>query len=135
MKYDPHGHYHLWCNGSTLYAELTGAWNMEAALAFERDMMAHAQTLPAQWGHLVYLDHWELGTPEITAVIERLVTWCIHNGLQRAANVYEPSGIKSALLKKMVVEEQGEFKRAVFNNSDAAAQWLTQEGFPSTSAR
>ena len=130
MAYHPHGNYVLWINGATLYAELSGAWNMEAALAFEQDMMKHARTLPAHWGHLVYLNHWELGTPEITAVIERLVHWCIENGLQRAANVYEPSGIKSAILKKMVVEEHGDFKRAVFDNPNAAAQWLTAEGFP-----
>ena len=130
MGFDPHGNYNLWIKGDTLYAELRGAWNTEAAMEFEKDFMALARNLPQAWGHIVYLDHWELCTPEISAIIERLVEWCIQNGLKRAANVYEPSKVKNAVLNKMIVSEEGEFKRAVFDNSEDAAIWLTTEGFP-----
>jgi len=39
------------------------------------------------WGHLVYLDDWELGVPEITPIIQNLVDWCTHNGLKKSAQI------------------------------------------------
>lgn len=132
MAYHAHGEYRLWCDEKTLYAELSGMWNEETALEFDRDFRALATHFTGPWGHLVYLNDWELCTPEMFEVIESLVTWCIQNGLTRAANVYEPSGIKEAIVNKMVVQSEGKFKRAVFDNPRDAANWLTQEGFPST---
>lgn len=130
MSYHSHGEYRLWCEETTLYAELSGMWNEETALTFERDLMELSKSLPDEWGHLVYLNDWQLCTPEMFSIVERLVSWCIENGLKRAANVYEPSGIKEAIVNKMVVQSDGEFKRAVFDNPQDAALWLTQEGFP-----
>ena len=63
------------------------------------------------------------------AVIQTLVEWCISNGLKRAAQVYSPSMVKKEFLDEMVVEEFGEFKRAVFDDPKKAIAWLHSEGY------
>lgn len=125
-----HGEYDITVEGSVLIARLKGSWNEEAAIAFERDFMAAAKPLMhSHWGHLVYLDDWNLAVPEIGPVIERLVGWCIEAGLKRSAQVYSPSMLKRYQLDLMVVEELGDFKRRVFAEDTAAIQWLAEEGF------
>ena len=130
MDYEAHGNYRIWCTGNTLHAELIGAWNMEAAHAYAHDFIEQASAFENDWAHIVYLDHWELATPDVAAEAQRLVDWCIAHGLKRAAHVYKPSGLKSAVINNMVVEQNGDFKRAAFDNPVAAAQWLRDEGFP-----
>ncbi|WP_415905402.1 hypothetical protein ACMXYW_04695 [Neptuniibacter sp. QD48_55] len=130
MGYNPHGHYELWVEGTTLFAKVSGSWNMECAQEFEKEFMALAQHFSGGWGHIVCLNDWELGTLEVSEVIERLVEWCIVNGLERAANVYQPSALKHAVINKMIVSEQDGFVRAAFDNLQDAADWLTEEGFP-----
>ena len=95
-----------------------------------KEFICVASKMPAQWGHLVYLNDWEICVPEMMEIIQRLVTWCIENGLLRAANVYDASDMKSSLVNKMVVQQEGAFLRAVFDNDADAAAWLTEEGFP-----
>lgn len=129
MEYKPHGNYRIWCEGNTLHAELLGAWNMEAALAYTKDFIEQASAFEGDWAHIVYLDNWELATPDVTAEAERLVEWCIAHGLKRAAQVYKPSGLKRAVINKMVVEQLGDFKRATFDDPETAAQWIIDEGF------
>lgn len=130
MKFESHGKFTIWTDKSTVFAELLGSWNEESALQFELEFKKIASTMPEQWGHLAYLDDWELCVPEMFNIIERLVTWCIDNGLIRAANIYQPSSIKSGVMNRMVVQQQGNFERAVFDNAQDAVTWLTEEGFP-----
>jgi hypothetical protein len=125
-----HGQFKLWIQDNTLFAELSGHWNEEAALEFEQAFMAQAAHMPEEWGHLVYLNDWQLCVPEMMSIIERLVEWCLAHGLKRAANVYHPSVIKSSILNRMIVQQEGAFVRAVFDNDQKAAAWLTSEGFP-----
>lgn len=130
MRYQQHGNYHLWIEDKTLFAEVTGSWNKETALSFENDFKKLASSLSGDWAHLVYLDDWDLCTPDVFSIIESLVSWCIENGLKRAANVYFGSSLKDAIVNKMIVQKEGEFLRAVFDNPKDAVTWLTMEGFP-----
>lgn len=132
MKFESHGHFTIWNQGNIVFAELIGSWNEESALLFEHEFKKIASTMPDQWGHLVYLDDWELCVPEMIEIVERLVAWCISHGLVRAANIYQSSSLKSGVINKMIVQKQGNFERAVFNNDLDGAIWLTQEGFPTT---
>lgn len=132
MQFSAHGHYKIWLIERTVYAQLWGSWNEEAALQFEQDFKTKASALTGPWAHMVYLNDWELGTPDMLPIIERLVKWCIDNGLQRAANIYLPSTLKSDLLNKMIVQQQGDFIRAVFDNPQDGAAWLTEQGYHST---
>lgn len=135
MQYQSHGHFEIWSEDATVFAELHGCWNQEGGLEFEREFMRVASDMPAQWAHLVYLNDWELCTPEVTEIIMRLVDWCLHRGLARAANIYTPSAIKTGLLNKMIVQQEGNFIRRVFDNPEDGALWLTEEGYPTRTSR
>lgn len=91
--------------------------------------------MPARWGHIVYLNDWELCVPEMVAIIERLVAWCIANGLICAANIYKNSSLKNKVLNSMIVDKQGDFQRAVFDNELDAITWINNEGFPITATQ
>lgn len=130
MAFSQHGAYKLWVVDKTVFAELTGAWNLEAAKNFKKDFISSADSLGDQWAHLVYLKDWEFCGKEVFPEIESLVAWCIDNGLKRTANVYPKSSLKNQFLGEMVVEEQGEFIRRIFDDPEQASEWLTQEGYP-----
>lgn len=129
MQFEQHGDYKIWTKNNMLYAELSGAWNQEAAENFEADFMKAAKHLPAPWAHIAYLNDWELCSPDTFPVIARLVEWCIQHDLTRAANIFSPSSLKEGFLNKMVVDEQDSFKRIVFDNEEDAVEWLKNEGF------
>ena len=92
-------------------------------------MLLAAHFQDENWGHLVLLDDWELGIPEMVPIIERLVAWCLENGLTRAAQVYSPSMIKQYHLNEMVVQEIGAFQRHSFAKRVDAEEWLAASGF------
>ena len=88
------------------------------------------QSMPNRpWGHIVYLDDWELGTPDIEPVIVELVGWAIENSLTRSAQVYSPSMLKKYQLDRMIAESLGEFERRTFKDESSAFDWLKHEGF------
>ncbi|RPJ68804.1 hypothetical protein DRW07_00275 [Alteromonas sediminis] len=111
-----------------LFARLKGTWNKEAAVSFAQRFKAQAAPLVERpWGHVVYLDDWDLCSPDMFPVIESLVEWCIDNNLKRAAQIYTPSAMKRQFLDRMVVEEMGDFTRACFDCEEAALAWLESE--------
>lgn len=129
-EFSHHGSFQLKVSGNVLIATLSGSWNVQTAEAFAEEFMQKAQSLMQQsWGHLVLLEDWDLGVPEIIPIVERLVTWCIENGLTRAAQVYSPSMIKQYQLNEMVVEEFGAFQRHSFSDQQKAQAWLAESGF------
>ena len=86
-----HGHFDMWIDNRVLLAKLKGQWNGEMAHIFSQNMKELAATFEGQkWGHIVYLDDWELGTPELEPIINELVTWVTNHGLVRTAQVYSP---------------------------------------------
>lgn len=130
MRYESHGKFTIYNQGNIIVAELIGSWNEESALQFESEFKKVASIMPKQWGHIVYLNNWELCVPGMMPIIERLVAWCIENGLIRAANIYPCSAIKTQVINKMVVTKHENFERAIFDNEQDAAIWLSREGFP-----
>ena len=128
--FDPHGAFQLHVNNNILIARLTGSWNSECAESFSENLKRHTASLTERkWGHLVILDDWELGIPEISTIITDLVSWCIENGLEKSAQVYNESMIKQYHLDKMVVEREGDFERQVFRDTRIAIKWLNKYGF------
>lgn len=125
-----HGDFKIWVVENVLFAELIGAWNEEASLNFQKAFMDEAACLVGKpWAHVVYLDDWVLGTPEMEPIIQDLTQWCITNGLKCAAQVFSPSMVKKFQLNKMVVEHQGTFVRKQFKDKKSAFEWLEAEGF------
>lgn len=133
---EAHGHFDIWRDNTVILARLKGQWNSEMAQTYANDFKALAEPLLNQdWAHIVYLDDWELGTPEFEAVILELVQWVIEHGLKRTAQVYSPSMLKQFQMDRMVKETQGEFVRQVFANEQQAFAWLEAEGYPVENAQ
>jgi hypothetical protein len=99
-SHDGHGSYNIVVSGNILHASLAGTWNTDTAKTFAQEFKVVAQPLLGKpWGHLVILDDWDLGVPDMQPIIEELVAWCIKCGLERAAQVYSPSMVKQYQLK------------------------------------
>ncbi len=125
-----HGNFNVDVSGTILRAYISGSWNVETAQAFSAEIKSKAQPLLGKtWGHLVILEDWDLGVPEIQSIIEQLVVWCIENGLTRAAQAYSPSMVKQYQLNKMVLEKIDGFHRNSFTDEESAIAWLAAEGF------
>ncbi|MDP2560952.1 hypothetical protein [Psychrobium sp. 1_MG-2023] len=125
-----HGSYELSVRNKVFIATLHDSWNKETAQAYSEEFKEAVQPLTSDsWGHLVFLDHWQLATPDVIPVIEELTQWCISNNLTAAAQVYSPSEIKKHQLDAMVIERLGDFQRCVFDNEQQAREWLTKLSF------
>lgn len=128
--FSPHGAFQFHVSNTILIARLAGSWNVECSDSFSEQFKHYVKPLIGKpWGHLVILDEWQLGVPQISTVIYELVTWCIDNGLEKSAQVYSDSMIKQYHLDKMIIDRKGNFERQVFRDTGAALQWLNQYGF------
>jgi hypothetical protein len=127
---EPHGRFSLNVSNNILIARLSGSWNKECAENFSIDFKVIASPLLGKpWGHLVFLDNWDLGVPEMLPIITELVAWCLENGLEKSAQVYNDSMIKKYSIDQMVVKQKSVFERRIFSEADKAIIWLSQYGF------
>ena len=125
-----HGDFDMWIDNQVLLARIKGQWNGEMAGHYSRRMKELAQDFNGQaWAHIVYLDDWELGTPDLEPVINELVGWVIEHGLTRTAQVFKASMLKKSQMDRMVKERVGEFERRAFATEDEAFCWLEEEGY------
>lgn len=126
-----HGHFDMWIDNQVLLARLKGQWNEEMATVYSDTMKELATSFNGEkWAHIVYLDDWELGTPEFEPIINELVTWVIEHGLIRTAQVYSPNMLKKFQMDRMVKEKVGDFERRIYPEELPAFSWLAEEGFP-----
>lgn len=130
---DAHGHYDLWLDNHVVLARIKGQWNDIMARQYAESFKEIVQPLIQEsWAHIVYLDDWDLGTPEVEPIITELVEWVIRHGLKRTAQVYSPSMLKKFQMDRMVKETIGEFERHVFPKEAPAFEWLYNQGYPVT---
>lgn len=129
----------LWTEQQVLLAVVRGGWNERTALDYAEAFKAAAKPLLGDdWAHIVYLDDWELGGPEIEPVVRGLVNWCVNNGLRHAAHVYSPNMVKQYQLNKMVsdtirLSATEQFEKRVYSTDLEAFAWLHQLGFATES--
>jgi len=127
---EAHGHFDIWLDNQVVLARLKGSWNQEMAKLYAEQFKQAAQPLiHSDWAHIVYLDDWELGTPEFEQVITELVAWVIEHGLKRTAQVYSPSMLKQYQMDRLVKSSMGEFERRVFRHESEAFDWLSRQGY------
>lgn len=122
--------FQIWCEQKVVLAVVSGSWDWITAEQYSTEFKkVAAQLLDSQWAHVVYLDQWELGVPEIEPIIRELVDWCIANNLRFAAQVYCPHMVKKYQLERMIVDSTEVFERRVYPTQHEAFQWLASEGF------
>jgi len=125
-----HGQFTLWQDNRVILAHIQGQCNEDMALAFANDFKKIIEPLiHSPWAHIVYLDDWELATPEVENIIKNLVIWLIQHGLTHTAQVYSPNMLKRFQLDRMVTEKTDTFERQVFSEQQAAFNWLAEHGF------
>jgi hypothetical protein len=126
----PHGDFKLHISNNIILARLTGAWNEECAKNFSQAFRQHVKLLKkSKWGHLVFLDDWEISVPEIIPIVTDLATFCINNDLEKSAQVASESMMKKMYLEKMAVEKHDTFERQIFSDQGKAIEWLNSYGF------
>ena len=124
-----HGYYRIECKQRLLVAVLKGGWNLETAKSFCDDFKMEAPVLcDHNWGHLVYLDEWELGVPGVDEIIKPLVSWCIENGLTHAAHVYGDRVFSQNYVDR-IVQNNKVFEKRVFRSDVDAINWLAEQGY------
>lgn len=122
--------FQLWTENNVLLACISGSWDERIASDYRKAFKHEASQFKGRpWAHIVYLDDWQLGTPEIEPIIQDLVTWCLHNGLVLTAQVYCPHSVKRYQLDKMIIEKTLTFKRRVYTEEQSAFNWLAEQGF------
>ena len=128
--------FRLWREQNVILASTNGSWNRFTAEDYAAEFKALAQPLTAApWAHIVYLDNWQLGVPEIEPVIGALVTWCLDNGLRYTAQVYCPNMVKRYQLDKMIVSSSANFERRIYATEQEAFAWLSSVGFTTDSTQ
>jgi len=124
------GDFELWTTGNILNASVTGVWNSDIAKRYQSAFLKQASSLcETPWAHIVYLDSWVLGTPEIEPIIQTLAGWCNENNLVAAAHVYSPNMLKEYQLNRMLAPGSIRFTLHHFSDVDTAIVWLDHEGF------
>jgi len=55
-----------------LLGKASGTWNIETALRFSLEFRQLALSLnTSKWAHIMYLEDWQLGTPEIEPIVKK----------------------------------------------------------------
>lgn len=125
----------VWTEQRVVMAVVRGGWNERVALDYAEAFRQAAPLAGADWAHLVYLDDWVLGVPEIEPVIRDLVAWCQQRQLRYVAQIYSPNMVKQYQLERMISTQNGGFDKRVYADEAAAFGWLAAQGFVTDSSR
>lgn len=122
--------FQLWREQQVILAVVNGSWDRRTAEEYMNEFKKLAAPLTnAPWAHLVYLEKWELGVPEIEPVIKELVQWCIQHHLRFVAQIYCPHMVKQYQLNRMIIDHSDVFEKRVYPTQQEAFGWLASQGF------
>ncbi|AWL10666.1 hypothetical protein HMF8227_00158 [Saliniradius amylolyticus] len=124
--------FQIWIEERVLVVQIAGAWSLETAKAFSRELKHYSQPLidaGQPWAHLALLEEWQSGTSDIEPEIQRLSNWMVLNGLSCTANVFSPDALKSFQLSRMLEHLSVASTRYAFDNEKSARRWLASRGF------
>lgn len=126
-----HGQFDIWLDNRVVLARVKGQCNEDLAQQYACAFREAIKPLAGQpWAHILYLDDWELATPEVEIIMTELIRFLVQNGLTCSAQVYASNPLKQFQLDRIVKEKKEVFKRRTFNEQSSAFKWLESEGFP-----
>lgn len=109
---------------------VSGAWSSRTAERYVTEFKQVVEPLAgSEWAHILFLEDWLLGAPEIEQIIGELVAWCYGIGIQCTALVYSSNQLKDYQIDRIIKHRQGHFERQTFNEADSAFAWLADKGF------
>ena len=126
-----HGSYELIVRNRVVIAKIIGAWNKEESEQYFSELKKMTQGIIHEpWAIVVYLDQWELSTPDSEQVNLNLLNWLMANNLKKAAEIYSPSVLKKMHVQNIVNKTASKIDRQCFTDDKAAIAWLESQGFP-----
>lgn len=129
-----HGHFKLWQENQLVLAEIYGAWSMDTALDYTAQLKQLVQSMNGQpWARIVYLDQWQLGTPDFENVMKELMKWCVLHQLHYTAYVFHSNLLKEHQLDKFINSADYTNQKKIFTRPNEAFDWLDSVGFPAVS--
>lgn len=125
-----HGHFKLWQENQLIVAEVCGAWSVETAQDYATQLKELALSINGRpWARVVYLDQWQLGTPDFEKVMKDLMSWCVSHQLKYTAYVLQPNHLKEHQLAKLINQANYTSQKRIFTNQQDALDWLNSVGF------
>lgn len=129
------GQFRVTVDGQVIVSHIKGQWSEETALRFEDELHKVVKRLSTPtFAHLLYFDEWELNTPGALPIIERMIAWCISQGMCASAEIFKPDVLKEYLLNKVQEEIKDNVLIRRFDNASDAKYWLSEQGFVSKHA-
>lgn len=126
----------VWTERSVLLTVVRGGWGERTAMdycdAFKtaaKSFISANKGLGQDWAHIVYLDDWELGSPDIEPIIRGLANWAVGNRLGYFAQVYSPNMLKQYQLERMLISNLDTCEKRVFTHQADAFAWLAEMGY------
>ena len=125
-----HEYYDLSTANQILQVKAKGSWDDGIAKQYVATFKAAAMPLTQEpWAHLLNLENWELGTPELEPIITELMVWTLQHGLTCFAQVYSPSQLKRYQVSRMGNGLKSMVKYEIFSEEELAFKWLAEQGF------
>ncbi|MFT6896665.1 MAG: hypothetical protein ACJA13_001068 [Paraglaciecola sp.] len=129
------GQFRVFSQGQIVVSHITGQWSDQTALKYEYAMHELVASLAErEFSHLLFFEDWELSTPDVQPIVERMVDWLVSQGMCCAAEVFSHDPLKEFLLNKVVEEVKGNVFVRRFSCESDALRWLAEQGFASGKA-
>lgn len=124
------GHFTVRQDNQVIFTYAAGGWDVITARDYcscVRDTVKKLYHEP--WAHILLLDDWILGTPEVEPIILDLAHWAMAHKLVCTAKVYQENMLKQYQLDKMNPVSSPTYRQQEFTEQQAALDWLASEGF------
>ncbi|MCF2948220.1 hypothetical protein L0668_08895 [Paraglaciecola aquimarina] len=108
--------------------DIIGQWSEQTALDFEKELHQKTSHLAgSKYAHIVSFEDWELSTPKVESIAQRVISWSERQGMCIVAEVYSNNVLKEYLLDK-AVEEKVKQKLIIrrFSNKSEAEIWVAE---------
>ncbi|MEP1447705.1 MAG: hypothetical protein ABJK37_16495 [Paraglaciecola sp.] len=129
------GQYRVFSQGKIVVSHISGQWSKSNALEYEDAVHKVITNLGGrEFASLLFFEDWGLNTPEAGPIIERIINWCVNQGMCCAAEVFSPDALKEYLLNKLVKEVKSQLVIRRFSSEHEALLWLAEKGFESKKA-
>ena len=120
----------IWTEQRVLMAVVRGPWSDLTARDYVAAYIDAASALTHDdWAHIVYLDDWGLGSPDIEPIIKNLADWAVRNRLRYFAQVFSPNMVKQYQLNRMLISDLGTCEKRTYAQEADAFAWLNEMGF------
>lgn len=128
INMEVHGDFKIIKYKHSLDVKIIGQWNYEGAIGYiDKFKKAASSISQNDWGVIVDLREWELGTPETERPIAELQFWCKDNNQRYEATVIGDKDIRRFQMDKYLETlDRNSIEQKYFKNYDDAIKWFQE---------